>query len=63
MVEMMSVLDCTPGQIQGGSFDRDFSLTFISSKPDGQCNTQTTVSLLSLKLALDKALIHFSFFL
>ena len=54
-------LDGTPGQIEGGSFGRDFPLTFISSKPDGQCNTQTTISLLTLKLALGTALIHFSF--
>ena len=28
-------LDATPGQIEGGSFGRDFPLNFISSKPDG----------------------------
>ena len=54
-------LDGTPGQIEGGSFGLDFPLTFISSKPDGQCNAQTTVSLLTLKLALGIALIHFPF--
>ena len=54
-------IDGTPGQIEGGSFGRDFPLTFISSKPDGQCNAQTTVSLVTLKLALSIALIHFSF--
>ena len=53
--------DGTPGQIEGGSSGLDFPLTFISSKPDGQCNAQTTVSLLALKLALGIALIHFSF--
>ena len=52
-------LDGTPGQIEGGSFGQDFPLTFISTKPDGQCNAQTTVSILTLKLALGIALIHF----
>ena len=54
-------LDGTPGQIEGGPFGQDFPLTFISSKPDGQCNAQTTVSSLILKLTLGIALIHFSF--
>ena len=54
-------LDGTPGQIEGGPFGRDFPLTFISSKPDGQCNAQTAISLLTLKSALGIALIRFSF--
>ena len=54
-------LDGTPGKIEGGSFGQDFPLTFISTKPDGQCNAQTTVSILTLKLALGIALIHFFF--
>ena len=33
-------LDGTPDQIEEGSFGRDFLLTFISSKPDDQCNAQ-----------------------
>ena len=37
-------LDATHGQTEGGSFGWDFPFTFISSKPDGQCNAQTTVS-------------------
>ena len=54
-------LDGTTGQIEGGSFGQDFPLFFISSKPDGQCNAQTTISLLTLKLALGIALIRFLF--
>ena len=50
-----------PGQIWGKS---RFSIGFYSSKHDGQCNTQTAVSLLTLNLALvynDINLINFSF--
>ena len=54
-------LDGTLGQIEDGPFGRDFPLTFISSKPDGQCNAQTALSLLTLKLALGIALTHFPF--
>ena len=43
--EVGTWLDGTPGQIEGRSFGKDFPLTFISSKPDGKCNAQTTVSL------------------
>ena len=54
-------LDGTTGQIEGGSFGQDFPLFFISSKPAGQCNAQTTIPLLTLKSALGVALIRFSF--
>ena len=40
---------------------RNFPLIFFSPKRDGQCNTQTAVSLLTFKLALRIALIYFSF--
>ena len=42
-------------------FGLDFLLTFISSKPDGQRNAQTAVSLLTLKWALGIALIILAF--
>ena len=45
--DVSSCLDGTPGQTEGGSFGQDFPLTHISSKPDGQCNAQATVSLLT----------------
>ena len=54
-------LDGIPGQIRGKS---GFSTGFYSSKRDGQCNTQTAVSLLTLNLALviyNINLINFSF--
>ena len=60
--DVVTWLDGTPGQIEDGSFGRDFPLNFISSNPDGLCNAKTTVSLLTLKLALRVALIQFSFF-
>ena len=55
-------LDGIPGQIRGKS---RFSTGFYSSKRDGQCNTQTAVSLLTLNLALviyNINLINFSFY-
>ena len=42
-------------------FRSRFSIDFYFLKPSGQCNAQTTVSLLTLKLALGIALIIFLF--
>ena len=53
------LIEGTPSHIEGSSFSQDFPLTLFSSKPDCRCSAQISVSLLTLKSGLGKALINF----